>query len=347
MGDRTLEELLLAEEKEEEIKLLNVVIKKDPNNIPASIKVGDLLRERGEVVKALRIHKSLIESIRKTSPLVRYKLYSSIIKDYLKLENYPQIVKLGETLAQQERNNLRLLKFLLSTYEKIGAWEEGIRLLKKNPQLKGKDWAKILALFYSFKGKKLVEEGDYKGGLKWIKEGLKIDKNCIPATIFMGEIYFKEGNLDKSIEVLKKIFTTTPEVTDIIIPKLKEMYYQKKEFHKFESLCKEGIKKQPKNLPLLLMVSEICEKKGKIELAIEVLERGYEDFKHNYQVVEKLSTLYFKKNEIKKLYKMVQELSRVTYKSKYVCSHCKKDIPQYNFKCPYCGEWLTVKLRAG
>ena len=76
-----LENLVLASSDEEAESLLREIIRKDPANVVACLKLGDILRNRKRYTDALTLHRRLLAQRSPIASATKKKIYASIVKD--------------------------------------------------------------------------------------------------------------------------------------------------------------------------------------------------------------------------------------------------------------------------
>ena len=88
-------DLLVSGKRVSAYKNFKNIIKQDSNNINAYLRLGQILREGGNSVKALKIHKSLFDHLRKNNlyvqihyiPIYRHPFYKKFNFNYLAYPN--------------------------------------------------------------------------------------------------------------------------------------------------------------------------------------------------------------------------------------------------------------------
>lgn len=340
---KKLESLLLAENKREEESLLKEIVRDDPTNVVACLKLGDILREKGHYVDALKLHKSLLIDSSRIPLQIKKKIYTSIIKDYLKVGKLKTVLQFTDELQKLEKENVDLLQFLATVYEEFSQWKEAIQIKERILKLTGTSDDRGLAILYAFWGDSLVKAGNKREGLKYFKEALRLDDFCLPALLFIGDLYYKDGEMDEGIKFWEKILDNIPDYAFLAFERLENAYFAKHELSKLESLYVSFLNRYPENVKVLISFSEIYEKKGQDKEAIEVLEKAREIEPHNVNIRKKLIKLYYDNKQYDRMLEEGQRIaSTVNYKS-LKCLKCGSQFEEFKFKCPNCKSWLTIR----
>ena len=80
------------------------IIKEDTNNIMAYIRLGQVLRENSNYVKAIKIHKNVLIR-KKISDYHKIEVYKNLSLDYLFIENYAQSISYCDEILKIDSNN--------------------------------------------------------------------------------------------------------------------------------------------------------------------------------------------------------------------------------------------------
>lgn len=336
-----IEELLLVEDREEEESSLMEIIRKDPTNVVASVRLGNILRGRGRYRDALKLHLSALSETNKSS--LKKKIYLNIIKDYLEADNPQLALRYAGELQKVAELDVEELEFLCSVYERTSQWEEVINLKHRVLKLTKSSDDRGVAILYAFWGESLVKQGDKRDGLKRFKEALKIDKFCLPALLFMGDLYYEDGDVDESINLWRKILDNTPDFAFLAFERLANAYYARHNFSELESLYTSYLANHPEDVRVLIMLSEIYEKKGVDQEAIDILEHAIEVEPKNVIVKKKLFKLYYDNKRYGDMFKEGEGLASISGYKEFKCYNCGVQFVEFKFKCPDCGRWLSIR----
>ncbi|MCK4307643.1 tetratricopeptide repeat protein [candidate division WOR-3 bacterium] len=336
-----IEELLLAENKDEEESLLRKIIRKEPTNVVACIRLGNILREKGRYTEALKLHRGSLTGVRDTS--LKKKLYVNIIKDYIGAGNEESAINFADELRKIVSPDIDELKFLGSIYEDLSQWKEAINSKQKFLRFTRSSDDRGLAILYAFWGDSLAKEGNKKEALKRFKEALKFDKFCLPGLLFMGDFYYGDGNADEGIKLWKRILEDIPNYAFLAFKRLADAYYTRHDFSKLEAFYTSFLNQNPEDARVLVMLSEIHEKKGEDKEAIEILERAREIEPRNIIIKKKLFKLYYDNKRYEDMFKEGEKITSLGIYRGFKCYKCNTQLEEFKFKCPQCNHWLSIR----
>ena len=264
-------EALIEGKKDEAIKFFRDVLEKDPSNIESYLYTGNLLREKGEVVRAIKIHKNLL-----VNPLLdkeqKNKLKEALAEDYLKNEDWTKALPILETLCHKHPKNLMLSNKLMNIYEKLEKWDKALNIAKRIFS------AKKLANYATYLACE-VSKKDPKKANKFIAIGEK--ENISYAYYLHGKLMISEGDESEGLEYIKKSISIDPDKAFLYLPLLEEYMFEEGQFGVLEPYLKSKFEANPDNICILGSYISILKKRGQLEKANEILEESIKNFDLN------------------------------------------------------------------
>lgn len=131
---------LLEGDDEGAMRNLREAIREDTQNIEAYIRLGDLLRKRGEIDKALRIHRGLtVRSISDRTLLEA--LYRSLAEDNLACGKYQEAIACAQKIRAMNKQSTFPLKLMTRVYEIQREWDKAYEMQEELERLEGKEGA--------------------------------------------------------------------------------------------------------------------------------------------------------------------------------------------------------------
>jgi len=331
---------LTAGDKEEAFNKLKEAVAEDTDNVDAYIKLGDLFRERGQVGKAIQIHQYL--TVRTTlSPKIEREVYKSLAKDYLAAKRSNKAISVLEELVKLNRADLSVYETLLSLYEDEKRWDEAYEVEKKILELRKMKDKTSLAIYQTYIGWEKMRGGDSKGALAAYKEAIQLDRKCVPALLYLGDIYYQEGRVEQALPLWEKIVAVAPQLAHLTFERLEKAYYDQGNFEGVLKIYRDLLKKNPKDVETLLALSEIYKKKGSFEEALQLSQKAVEYSPHFGRARLSMIEAYREKGEEEEAMKvalsLIQEL--LEDEKKFKCARCGYKSGEYFFRCPSCKEW--------
>jgi lipopolysaccharide biosynthesis regulator YciM len=259
---------LLTGEEQVAFQKFKEVARKNPDNLDAYLKLGDLFRKNKRYDKALQIHKEL--TFRPALSLEeRNEILKSIAQDYSASGDHDKAIFVLLDLYKDNEKDEWVAQTLLSEYEETGRWEEAFELRKKTSRRKEDQTNKILALYKVFWGKARQDTGELHKARVAYKEALNYDESCVPAYVFLGDAYYEDERLKDAVEHWEKLVETVPEAGYLVFDKLEKTLFELGEYGGITEIYENILARNPKDIFALFSLARINEKKGWIESAVE------------------------------------------------------------------------------
>ena len=282
------------------------IINEDSNNIKSYLRLGQVLREGGNPIKALKIHKSL--NIRKNmSTYELIELYKNLSLNYLSLDNYNKSIEEAKKILEIEADNEWAIVHLISLYKKENNWKDATNYLKTYFDKIGKRDNHKLSLYKIQNARIEINNKNFEEARAILERVLNIDDSLPLAYYFIGKTYSEESNveydraieLDKSglnsmvdkeqynsyIENAKKLLSKSipmwvnfleldPENSWLVLPVMKDALFAIDRYSELEDILSKLIQKYPENLEVLASLADYYSNKGEVSKALEIIDRA-------------------------------------------------------------------------
>lgn len=340
-GDPYLQalEYLVDGQEELAIEQFKEAIHKNSNNINAYLRLGDMLREQGLVRNALRIHRELTlrENLNKDQEL---RIRKSLILDYEKHNDYENGINIARQIVNENRRGDKwILEKLVYLYEKAESWEEAIEATRKYLKPLTAEQKRRISLYLVFQGLDLHKKDKARDGRIKFKEALKLNPACSAAYFYLGKSYQSEGRLDDAIREWRNFCYKLPNKAHIVFPYFEKACFDKGIFEEVESLYKELIDLDVKNMNTVLALVEFYLKKGRYETAHSFLEKAEEDFTDvTHLTAKKVEVLYHlgRYQEAARAALQLRSDDFTNAEYIYTCEHCGFESNEPLWRCPQC-----------
>lgn len=318
-------EYYASSDYENSFKFLNIAWEKDAENVYAYLKVGDILRLKGNIDAAIGVHKNIIVKPNLDRDL-KIRVLRSLAEDYLKkgaskeaIENLIEAIKEGD-------NSKDIKRKLISLYEYVGRWEDAFNI--------GKDFydEKRVPAYSSYVGLKMLDK-EPSLAFNYIKTGLKSD---IPLAHYAFSLYlFHLEKEDEGIKEMKNLILDNPRYFEFCTEYLEQKSFQKGKFSELEKFYSDIIEKDKENVLLISKYAEMMAKKKDKTKAMDLLELLKDEKFYPENIITKIKILSI--IDFGKIKPYIDELSKIlNYKKIYKCKECDYEMEKFDFKCPNC-----------
>jgi len=316
------------------------IIKQNSNNIMAYIRLGQVLRENGNYVKAIKIHKSILLR-KKLSSYETIELHKNLSKDYFKIENYKQAINECKKIIDIDSNNEWALKEIIRLYKNINDWENAFIYLKQYFEIFGKIDNKKLALYKVYQAKYQLLSNDFIKSKNTLEEALSYNKEEPLIYYFLAKANSEESNvkydealliekddlnkydnkdkynecikeakeiLAKSIPLWTHFCEINPKYSWLALPLIKDALFALDRYSEMETTLIALNKRYPDNIEILINLADYYSHKGEIDSSIEYIDMAIEkDDKAYLSKLIKIKLLSEKSNNAE-LSKSLEEL---------------------------------------
>ncbi|MDA8752617.1 lipopolysaccharide assembly protein LapB [Halieaceae bacterium] len=326
------------------------------------IALGNLLRKRGEVDRAIRIHQNLLA--RPSLPRAQvHQAHLELARDYISAGLLDRAERLLLDLVKESTEQRRASqRHLLEIYQSERDWARAIdvasallprkSLLKGAPpqrRERGQPVVVALAHFYCELAAENQAGGNLNEARRLLQQALTHDKQCVRASIQLGEVEFAEGNYKAAVKSLRRVKQQDADYIPETIGLLRQCYAELDDVQAMKSYLKECLGVNP-SAPLVLAVAEdLLQAEGpavagdflSAQLAAKPSLRGLA----RLITLQKEATQGAARDNLDLLQKLVERL--IAERPAYRCSHCGFAGQQMHWFCPGCKYWGTMKTLRG
>jgi lipopolysaccharide biosynthesis regulator YciM len=333
---------LLDGEENVALNLFRQAVREEPQNVDAYLRLGDALRETGEVTRSIQIHREL--TVRPSlSKGVLARVLLSLARDYRKARRLDRAAATYEHVLETQPRHEKALNELLDVYEEMAEWDKAYLIRREISKVKKIDDTRFLALYKAYVGKAYLDQGDLGKAESTLKDSLKIDSECAAAYIYLGDVHYATGSIDNAIASWRKIVTMFPDIAYLTFRRLEKAFYEKGKFEKIVDLYSEVLDRSPRDVNTMMTLANIHRKKGNIDDALRLCQTALEFDPGSRRIKQALARLYYEKGDTERsLRAMVEAFNGFSSDEEhYVCSNCGYKSNEILWRCPRCKEWET------
>ncbi|KPJ53040.1 hypothetical protein AMJ39_06130 [candidate division TA06 bacterium DG_24] len=334
---------LLDGDEKMAMERLKVAVQQEPNNVDAYLRLGDLLRSRGHLERALQLHHHL--TVRRGLPPSQERaIWRSVARDYIGL-NRPQkaIAVLTELTSRFDRDDIEAHEMLLGLYEGERRWDEAFREQQKILQAKRQKSPHRLALYHAYVAREELADENLEAAERNCKKALRIDRRCVSALLCLGDVQYRQGEVKEAVRTWCRIVKEVPELAHVTFRRLEQAYFERGKFGEIIEVYDALLAKDSRNVRALLAKAKIHERKGEEEEAFEALRRVLEIEPNSRAALVALLELYIKVGDIRAAVTQAHSLVELLHAQadSFRCSSCGYRTTEALWRCPNCRQWET------
>ncbi|HZM17502.1 MAG TPA: tetratricopeptide repeat protein [Candidatus Krumholzibacteria bacterium] len=237
------------------------------------IKLGSVLRRRGNHATALQIHQTL--TVRQDlTPEERTLVQRCLVEDYRALGRRREALAALQQLAQDGRDGplqREIAQEALLCGDYVTA-ERAIRALRGDGTQERAELARFLAAM----GERCRQQEQRAEAKRYFQEALKENGNCEPALLALGDLVHEEGDLESALYYWQKLAFATSDVEPELYDRLERVYFDLGKFSDIEGIYAQILERRPRDQQALLAAGKLATKKGQVEEAERLLRAALE-----------------------------------------------------------------------
>jgi lipopolysaccharide biosynthesis regulator YciM len=337
-----------AGQRELAISELGKVAREDPEALEVLQILGNLLRETGQVEKAIQVHQGLLARADLTRAERSYAL-ASLGTDFRMAGFLDRATRTFEEVLEVDPKSIHALVGMQKLHEDQRQWKEAYTVQTRLSRLRKTDDSLVLGHLQAEMGREALEAGRVEAAEKAFRTALSLDRRVFPAHLGLADC---QAGRDprQAAAILEDAVQTAPERAYLAFDRLARAYADSGEPSRFVSLCEQTIRHDPRDWRARLALARHLGREGRHEEAFGLLLRAVEA---NPQVLlphlEMWRTLRAMglDGEVVDRYIAVAEESAF-YRDPHVCTACRYRADDMLWRCPHCHEWNTfVEERLG
>lgn len=315
---------------------LKQAVSEDTNNIDAYIKLGDLFRKRGQIQKAIQVHRELTMRKNLNREMTGH-IYKSLAEDYIIAKKFDQALEALEKLVRDDYYNNWAQEKTLEVFEKTGQWDKAFNICKN--LLKSKDQQKRLAVYKHLIGDDHFNKSEFHKARLAYKEAFHYDEKFALSYIMIAESYLAEGRKHEAVEFYKKLAENVPSEANQAFYKMEQTLFDLGQFSEVETIYNNILKVYPDDVGILKSLAGIAEKKGDIQAAIDSLTQAVNTDPDDVVAAVWLAGLYVNEGQNQQAYKILQNIQNnwQSQQQLYLCPHCSARAKKIELVCSNCG----------
>lgn len=309
----------------------------------AELTLGNLFRSRGEIDRALRIHRHL-----EKSPVHSFEqkllVKQQLAKDYLVAGFYDRAENYYIDLLEEPDFSVHSLLQLSIIYQITKDWQKAINVTEKLLKISPESDKAPLAHYYCEDA--LINKSDKEYFISSLNKALNHSPNCTRASIILADYYLSENEYLKALDTYTTILSQDTDYLGEVLPQVKLCYEKLNQMDEYELFLYKANQIKHNN-QIDIALSEFISTKDGTEAAQAYLYQQVQRYPNMltfhrfiYYQVDKAEP-GIGKESLAQLHNMVG--NKIEKSFKYKCLNCGYHSHRLAWNCPSCRKWETVK----
>lgn len=339
---------LAAGQLEMAVSELSKVAREDPDAVEVLQVLGDLLREAGQVERAIQVHQGLVARADLTRAERAHAL-AALGADFRKAGFLDRATRSFEDVLAVDPKNIHALIGLQKLEEDQRRWRDAYEIQTRLSRLRKTDDSLVLGHLQAAMGEEASRAGRSEDAEKAFRTALSLDRRVFPAHLGLADLAART-DAARAAGILEAAIQAVPERAYLAFDRLARLYTAAGEPARFTALCERLIAQDPRDWRARLHLARHARAEGRPEeghtLLLRALESNPQALLLHLEIWRTLGALGVKDTVVADYLRTAE--SAVVFRDPHVCTACRYRADDMLWRCPHCHEWGTfVEERVG
>jgi len=322
---------------------LSKAVRGETDAVEAYLALGNLFREKGQVERAIDIHKSLLHRPG-LSDLGRTQALFSLALDFKSAGLIDRSERTLDEVVKRDPGNLSGWLCLRRVYEEMGRWEDATHVQARIDKLVGTSDDQLMASLWAECGREAYQDGDTKAATKFYHKALALDPGYAPAHIGVGDCLSDEDTLPEALRHWEMALGDGAAWALEALERINSVAIASGDWERAEAACAKVLERQPHSWRVQLLWARLHRQRGDLDAAREALTRALTEKPGSITVQRELWQVLDAQgaegSAVGDLFADVVGSARLV--DPYVCLECGFKATEPFARCPHCHDWNTV-----
>jgi lipopolysaccharide biosynthesis regulator YciM len=264
---------LLADDLDAAVRALTAAAELNSERPSTYLALGRLLRRKGDVDRALRIHGNL--AVRPDLPAdVRLESRLEVALDDLAARRPRQALEALKEVLAARRKDPSALAAAAEAHLALDQWEDAYEMVRRLDQVTERARPALMAHLLAAHGRELMGAGNLPAAKKSLQKALSVHAQSVDALLALGDVYLADGKARRAIETWERIFEIDSRWVEILTPRLEQAFLALGEADRLEGLLRRQIALRPHDAGPCLVLARFFEKERRLQDALGALKQA-------------------------------------------------------------------------
>ncbi len=305
--------------------------------------LGNLLRQKGQVARAITIHQALLQRPDMTQIEQAY-VQLCLGLDFRHAGFVDRALDAFKEVNRLDPGNQHALLNLQRLHEDQQQWAEAAAIREQLMALAPPDQPQhrqILAFLRNQIGRAALQAGSGAEAVGIFIKAIDTDPATVPAYLNLGDLRATAGGLPGAVQAWERLTGAVPERAHLVFGRLERAYASTGEASRFVALCQRLIAQHPQDWRARLALSRHQSAAGRHGAALDLLFDALPQHPHaltiHQEVWRVLAALEFNPVLVGRYTDLTRDA--VFYLDPHVCVTCRYRSTELLWRCPQCHDW--------
>lgn len=339
---------LLNEAPDTDVDALAAGLEVNDATLDAHLALATLLRRRGEIDRAIRLHQGLLAGPRLGSES-RGRVELELARDYLAAGLLNRAESLLATLVKHSSLRQAALQQMLEVHQRERDWHAAAEVARQLADRDGAAVARTLAHYLCELADEAWQAGDLAAARTHLAEALQRDQACVRASMLLGRVELDVGHYREAIVALQRIRDQDPRFLPEVLPQLRLAHHELGSERDLLRFLEASLAQHP-SATLAAELAAHYVRAGEVDRARKLLSStlSRRPTLQGLQVLLGHHVALFDQAEAEALSELQEASSRLLDSvDRYVCEACGFTGTVLHWQCPSCKAWGSTAPRDG
>jgi lipopolysaccharide biosynthesis regulator YciM len=318
------------------------VAREDEDAVEVRQVLSHLLREAGQVEKAIQLHQGLLARPDLTRAERAYTL-AGLGTDFRKVGFLDRAARVYQEALETDPNNLHALSGQQKLYEEQQQWRDAYDVRARIARLRKSDDGLVLGHLQAEMGRKAILAGERALAESSFKAALGLNPRVFPAHLGLADLFI-DREPARAAAILEDAIKALPERAYLTFARLVRAYDAMRQPAQFEQLCERLIRERPLDWRARAALARHLRAEGRSDEALGLLMRAVEANPQvllvHLEVWRTLRAMSALGSATERYIATAEEA--VFYRDPHICTTCRYRADDMLWRCPHCHEWDTL-----
>lgn len=339
---------LLAEPSDEDSELLDALSDTQRDTVESHIALGNLYRRRGEMEKALLLHRRVID--KPDLPLdLRDSARFELAQDFRSAGLLDRCEQELRDLLDSGSRQGDACEALLQLHEQQSDWHGAIAVATESGHLIGKPLAARIAHFHCELAAEALKHSDADEAAAQLQQAIRQHRECARALMMQASLAQSAGEHDRALDIFERVESLRPELIPEIIDarfaSLKAIGDSRR-LMAFVARIREQrnaytVIRSTRQVIAELHSDALADRFFKDQILRRPSLKGLRDWAHDQVALSKPG----ERDKVQVICSLLDQV--VEDKPAYRCNCCGFQGNVMHWRCPGCGRWDSVSTIIG
>lgn len=331
---------MIAGDADAAVRHLKAAVKDDPRNIDAYIKLGNLLRGRGQTKQAIQVHRELL--VKRRLPKVKKReILMSLALDLAQAKKWSELRETLRLLSRADRAELPMLALARDASEGTGEFDKAVQIHKDILKANAAG-EPSLGVYRAHVALLALKSGDTARAKSGFQAAARDSEDAALANVYLGDMALQDDDLERAVVYWMKVVNDGAECAHLVFDRLEKAYFDLGDFGRMLRVYEDVVSRAPGNVAALIGLSKMLERKGSIDEAIrtanEAIKHEGDGVAGHRRLIELLMATERYQEAAEAAQALLERLADGA--DAPTCDVCGQRLSEPCWRCPECRAWI-------